>query len=466
MSNYETLRRMHFSEMIATMPDYVGRTHWSSEQIRAERQDALRQVLRVAMSGSPWYRQKLGNVDPDTFRIEDLGSLPVLTKADLVEHFDDILTDHRVNTEVVEQYLAELTGGDAYLFDEYRATVTGGSSGVRSVLAFDWEAWKKYYLALFRYIYRDPPFIRDGGRAPVVVGIGTTNAAYMSWSLRQTFRQPDQESIGLSVRDPMEHNVARINEINPEVLFGYPSTLRPLVAHALSGDLRTKPVAIISLGEPLMPDLLESIKTAWPNVVVYDWYIAGEGGCIAAGCGKGPGLHLNEDLVILEAVDETGAPVPPGVRSEKVYLTNLANPLMPLIRYEMDDQVTYLPREDECPCGSQHQRIAAVHGRGLETFHYPGGVSVSAVALYLPMLETAVIEFQIRQTPDGVFAAVRLRHDDPENLALLVRKLTDALVRVGLTNPAVEVEQVDEISRLDISGKVARFVPLPSPVED
>ena len=50
------------------------------------------------------------------------------------------------------------------------------------------------------------------------------------------------------------------------------------------------------------------------------------GGVTAIGCFKGTGMHLSDDLVIVEPVDANGDPVPSGVRSHKVYVTNLFNP--------------------------------------------------------------------------------------------------------------------------------------------
>ena len=78
--------------------------------------------------------------------------------------------------------------------------------------------------------------------------------------------------------------------------------------------------------------------------------------------------------MIVEPVDEAGRPVPPGTRSDKIYVTALANPLLPLIRFELTDQVTLLDRA--CPCGSAHRLIADVEARLDDDFRYPGGVVV------------------------------------------------------------------------------------------
>ena len=460
---YVTLRDKHVSELWAASAEHIARTRWSTEQIWAERDNGLRRILRAAIDGSPWFRGRLAGISAEDFRFEDLRSLPVMTKADLIENFDDIVTDRRVTTDLVERHLASLGDEDAYLLDAYHAAVSGGSSGVRSLFVFDWDSWKTYYLALFRHIYR----IRleatgSYTKPPLTASITTVHAAHITSSLRQTFQPTDPPgiSIGLSVTDPLEKNISRLNDIQPQALVAYPSVLQPLSQAARAGELRISPLAIIAVTEPLVPDLREAIHAAFPGSRIFNWYVASEGGCMAASCGSAPGMHVSEDLVILEPVTADGQPVPPGVRSDKVYLTNLANRLMPLVRYELDDQVTLLPRDEPCPCGSHHQRIADVEGRRRELFRYPGGVLVHSMRLYSPLTaDPAVAEFQIHQTPNGI--AVKLRGKNPD-LPAIIRKLEAQLTDSGLARPEVTVEAVQRIERLEISGKMARFIPLPA----
>jgi phenylacetate-coenzyme A ligase PaaK-like adenylate-forming protein len=62
--------------------------------------------------------------------------------------------------------------------------------------------------------------------------------------------------------------------------------------------------------------------------------------------------------------------VPVGTLGAKVLLTNLANRILPLIRYEMADQVAY--RSDPCGCGSLLPRISNVAGRVEHMLALPG----------------------------------------------------------------------------------------------
>lgn len=457
---YEKLRKKHVSEMWAGSREHIARTRWTTEQIWAERDNGLRRLLRAAIDGSPWFRSRLTGISPEEFRFEDLPSIPVMTKADLIQNFDDIVTDRRVTTDLVDRHLASLGDDDAYLLNAYHATVSGGTSGVRSLFVFDWDSWKTYYLAAFRYIYRIRLEATDTYTKPALTAtLSTPHAAHITSSLRQTFQQKDM-SIGLSVHDPLEKNISRLNEIQPQALVTYPSILHPLSQAARVGELRISPTAIISVTEPLVPELRGAVHRAFPDSLIFNWYVASEGGCVAVGCGAEPGMHISEDLVILEPVTADGQPVPPGVRSDKVYVTNLANRLMPIIRYELDDQVMLMPRDASCSCGSNHQRIADVEGRRRETFRYPGGVVVHQLRLYSPLvLDPAVAEFQVHQTPTGI--AVKLRGNNPD-LSEITRRLKAELIDAGLTRPEVTVETVDYLERLQVSGKLARFIPLPT----
>ncbi len=50
-------------------------------------------------------------------------------------------------------------------------------------------------------------------------------------------------------------------------------------------------------------------------------------------------FHVNSDWYILEPVDEDYRPVAPDVGSHTVLITNLANRVQPLIRYDLGDRV-------------------------------------------------------------------------------------------------------------------------------
>src|SRR5438067_2070487 len=107
----------------------IARLQWPTERLATHRRDELRRLVRTAKELSPWHRERLGSIDPDRLNEESLVELPVMTKADLMEHFDQIVTDDRIRLDVAEAHLESVRlgpggmGSNPYLFDRYTVTV-------------------------------------------------------------------------------------------------------------------------------------------------------------------------------------------------------------------------------------------------------------------------------------------------------------------------------------------------------
>jgi len=79
------------------------------------------------------------------------------------------------------------------------------------------------------------------------------------------------------------------------------------------------------------------------------------GGAIC--CPAHEGMHLRENHVIAEIIDDAGHPLPPGETGELV-ITTIGMEAMPLIRYRTGDYTRILP--GTCPCGSEVLRLGKV----------------------------------------------------------------------------------------------------------
>jgi phenylacetate-CoA ligase len=75
---------------------HVARLSWSKDQIRNERERALRETLAFAQAKSPWHAKRLDGVDAASFAEADLARLPVMTKTDVMSSWDDVVTDRRL----------------------------------------------------------------------------------------------------------------------------------------------------------------------------------------------------------------------------------------------------------------------------------------------------------------------------------------------------------------------------------
>jgi phenylacetate-CoA ligase len=446
---YEELRHKHVAELAARMPEYVQRLSWTADQLRAERERRLRILVRVAQERSPWHRERLGGVDADAVREEDLQSLPTMTKEDLMANWDGIVTDRRLSLEMVEQHLTGLTG-DAYLLDHFHAVVSSGSSGRRGVFVYDWEGWLTHGLGALRFGVRSAAMHLHAGPSVVAI-VAAEQATHVSSALSQTFSNPALAMHRVPVTLPIDEIVAQLNDLQPTALGGYPSMLQLLAARARAGELRIHPRRILSSAEPLLPEARRAMEEAWGSPVS-NGYAASE--LMIAGSCEGAASHIVDDLIFFEPVDGSGGPVPAGVTSEKVYVTNLYNLALPLIRYELTDEVTVL--SEPCPCGSFHRRLDDVHGRMDDVFRYGGDIKVHPHVFRSPLgRQRAVAAYQVRQTEHGADIDVQLVGQ--LRIEQLRHEIEGALRKVGIANPHVTITPVDGLDRR-ATGKLKRFV--------
>jgi phenylacetate-coenzyme A ligase PaaK-like adenylate-forming protein len=159
-------------------------------------------------------------------------------------------------------------------------------------------------------------------------------------------------------------------------------------------------------------------------------------------------------LCLLEAVGPDGATVQPGVTSERIYVTNLYNTTLPLIRFDVTDQITVL--DGPCPCGSSFRRIADPLGRLDDTFVYADGTTVHPHVFRSALSRASVTEYQVRQTPAG--ADIATVSAAPIKTAALALKIEAALRTLGLANPRVTITRTGALER-QASGKLRQFVP-------
>jgi len=452
---YEATRQRHVEHLLSQIGEHFERVAWSAERLRTERTARLRELVGLAIGRSSWHRGRLGDVDLRTLDEDSLRALPVMTKGDLMDNFDEIVTDHDVRLADANAHIAELDG-DAYFRDELHAVASGGSSGMRGVFVWGWDAWATVQLVALRRALLDRIGDPDlASRAPVAMIVAAENATHFTSAVSETFATGAVENHRLRIGLPLQEIVARLNAADGDNLATYPSMLARLVGEARAGRLRIQPQRILTMAEPLLAETRRAAEETWQAPVANMWGTS-EAGVTAIGCFNGTGMHLTDDLLIVEPVDVDGNAVPPGVRSHKVYVTNLFNPLMPLIRYEITDEVTLL--DEPCACGSVHRRIADIEGRNDDTFLYRDGVSVHP-HLFRSILgrEQAISEYQVRQTPTG--AAVGVCADGEVDTESLTRKLEEALAGSGCPAPAVNVSVVESIPTL-ATGKLKRFVAL------
>jgi len=248
---------------------------------------------------------------------------------------------------------------------------------------------------------------------------------------------------------PLAEIVTRLNQLQPQGLFGYPSMLARLAVEQDAGRLAVAPRTVTVFAETLLPQFRVAIREAFGAPITNTF--ASSEGLVGASAPDDPVITMATDSCLVELVDEDYRPVPPGVASAKVLVTNLYNHLQPLIRYEMNDSFT---RQPDSPAHG-HLR-ATVVGRSDEILRFPEAdihpITLRSVLLASP----GVIDYVVTQTPRGVAALVMTEGDT--DLAPLRESLRTALRHAGLSGPEVRVKAVSSLPRHPETGKLRRVI--------
>ena len=187
MTDYQALRQKHAALFGELMPQYLQHLSWSREQIEQEQTAGLRRIVGVAREKSAWHRERLADVDVNALTRDDITSLPVMTKVQLMSHWDEIVTDPRLTLDLVNRHLETITT-DTYLFDEYHAVASGGSSGRRGVFVWGWEPWAIAATALIRWPARAAMTnTQIDARSPVLAMVASSASTHMSSAISYTF---------------------------------------------------------------------------------------------------------------------------------------------------------------------------------------------------------------------------------------------------------------------------------------
>jgi phenylacetate-CoA ligase len=449
---YERVRSAHLAAVQAALEDHVARLNWSRQQIERYQNHRLRALLGYARERSPFHARRLRALDPSRASVTDLASLPMMTKQDAQEQWDAIVTTPDIDRDRAERILTEQQWF-SYTASGQQIFSSGGSSGVRGVYVWDWQFFISAACLAWRTQSREERRA-SGPAGPARLAVLEAGVPpHASTPLFDVPTAPGMETAVIAAAAPFGEVLTAVAAAQPTHLVGYPTVLGRLARATAAGDLPIRPVRVSTNSEPLLDEDREAIRDAW-GVAIHNLWGSTEIGVQAVGCAHGAGLHVCEDEVILERVDDSGTPVGPDEPAARTLATGLANSTFPFIRYDLGDQV--IPLAGTCACGSAFARIADIAGRRDDDFRY-GDTTVPAIAFrHVLGTDPRVSEYQVAQTTTGADVVV-VGAPDTEALAC---SIVAALRRYGLSAPTIRIQVATSLQRHHASGKLRRFIPL------
>lgn len=411
--------------------------------------EKLKEQITAAYENSPAYRESFdaAGVTPEDFKtLDDIRKFPILTKKRVRERQDlkPILGDLIVKPEEDVVFISSSSGSTG--------APTASPFSKRDFEEFiDVESrlyWQAGMRPNDRYIHALNFSLFVGG--PDVLGAQKLGALCI-W--------------GGTL--PAERLLFILQQYQPTVIWTTPSYAWYLGETAKqkgidpAKDLAIK--RIIVAGEPggSIDATREAIEALW-DAEVYDFYgISDIFGACAAACEKHDGLHIAEDHVYVEVLDEkTGLPVKEGERGEMV-LTTLRKEIRPMIRFRTGDIVTYT--NEKCECGRTLKRIKVI-GR-LDDMFIAGGVNVfpSDIEHVARKFDDLTGEYRVTVFEDKHITRFKVEVEKRENSTIDIEELREKVahaIKVQLGVKAKEVVILEEGQLPRATHKSKRLIDL------
>jgi phenylacetate-CoA ligase len=421
LSKYSILKRNakeYFRELLANQvlsPTELDELCWNR----------TKDILSYAYQYVPYYRRRFDEIglDPrDVAKPEDYQQVPLLTREDLREHFDSMLSS-RVSRRHV------------------KLSTTGGSTGqpvkvlhqnnvVRAAAGWRMQSWWGLLPGSdMASIYRDT---RTSLGSRIAVGL-------LWWPSKRILLN----AANLSDSE-IERFVAEYCRHSPPLIHGYVNALSYVASWLEERKYKVPPPkAVWATSAPLTSVQKERIERAF-RAPVYDQYGCCEIYWLAAQCPEQDGLHMFTDIRRFEILEGGGNPVPTG-ESGQIAVTDLENYYFPLIRYLNGDKGRV--RNTPCTCGISLPVMDQVKGRVSDNLLMPDGTQVSGefMTTVFDDVPELVKQFKIRQRKDySVVVDVVPDTTFPDYELALEKVQTELAQSMGGKLPVV-VRMTDEI---------------------
>ncbi len=401
----------------------------------------FRVLVKLAQERSPYYRRVMAERGMDA-RTCVPGDFPMLTKADVLAHFDDIVTDRSLTRVGIHEFLERSTDPQELFHGRYHVLHTSGTSGTMGCFAFSHQAW----ITGVSHVMRVSP-MRWRRR---IAFVAATRGHFAGVSLMLAGNDGTNglffDVRPFDVGQPLAQIVAALNQFQPKVLSGYATVLKMLAEAQETGELHIRPEQIGNGGEPLLPDVKAYLEKVF-GVPVMNGYASSEHLYMAMTLPGEEGMHLLEDDLIFE------------LNPDCTCVTNLFNDAMPLIRYRMDDVL--VPAESASGrypytrikevIGRQEDSLIFTNSRGREDFIHP----IVIVELVVPGLAGWQIVLQSRTAFRfrARFDATLTEAQRQATWAGIRGKLTAILAEKDMLNVSFEIEEVDSLGIDPATGK-------------
>ena len=420
---------------------------WNRDKIKHHQEKELKKLREYAYAHSPFYKKFHQGLEN-----RPLNELPILTKKELMNSWDEIVTDRSLHLKDIQNFLDNVKGLEAYR-DKYYAFATGGTTGVKGITVYN----KDEFLSVFSQSARLTSWVGIKFSLGKPLRMSTVQSK-LPWHIAGAasfVKFPFSKSLPLDVTEPVEQQINELNDFQPDVFAGFAGNIHLFAQEQISGRLKISPKTVLTTAETLKKEARETIEQAW-NTKPFEAYGSTEIGEAAAECGQHNGLHIYEDLIILEIVDNNNQPVPPGTTGSKVLATVLWNYTLPFIRYELSDHIKLSP--SPCKCGRPFQLIQEIQGREENVIYLSGqsgeNVRIEPDIFFDNMVLLPIDGWQVVQEKEDAITFLILNPHKDFNETEFLKKMSDAFVKLKAKSPTLKLEYIKELQHTKLGKTI------------
>jgi phenylacetate-CoA ligase len=367
----------------------LKKTEFASREILREIQNSrLKEIVNHAYSTSLFYKQnfdRLGIHPNDVTSVDQISSLPLLSKSDVRDNLEIGLISNTVPTE------------------KRLKINTSGSTGQPFTLFADQQQLEVRFAATLRALEQTGWRFGDRQARLWHQTLGMSKSQVVrehidAWFLKRLFI-PAFEVTPANI----EQFVAQIRNHKPVLVDGYAESLNFLASYAQTGaSPNFVPKAIMSSAQALPRSTRDVIERAF-HTKVFDKYGSREFSGIAYECNAHRNHHVVDECYIVELLVDN-RPAMPGEVGE-VVITDLFNRATPMIRYRIGDLAVAVDNSQVCACGRSHSQIGDIEGRTQAVVHCANGrwLPGTFFAHFFKDYDSIIKFFQIEQHVKGAF---------------------------------------------------------------
>lgn len=426
---FRTSHWLRSSGTLEALREIRGEPFVSPELAQQRQLQRLQSLIRYCEERVPFYRQRFSEIritSRDICSLTDYAHLPVLTKADIVNHADQMVAEGISKRSLVAHHSGGSTGIPLRFYRDASYMAASDAGTYRNLMQCGWRPGEM--IAFF------------WGWNEKVAAMGGAEFVARQFARRMyqfdPFRSGEADMVGW---------LRTWRFLRPAVALGYASTIARFAHFLEQHSHKVRPLrGVFTTAEKLFPQQRAVIERVF-QCQVFDCYGSSEVQNIATEC-LHRRMHINADFAVVE-VDEAGRQAD---GSSPLLVTSLKNFAMPFLRYRNED--TGSLAEGACECGIGFPLMSLNVARISDNFKLPDGRVIHGEFFTHLMYGSDGIEsFQFHQVTSG---SIILRYV-PSSRGNPGTALAAAVAQIEALAPGqirVQVESVPAIP-LSTAGK-------------